>query len=359
MTSPTRVAFFVGVLGVQALAPHAATAQSLVQAAKAAVAQSAAAQAFSLTSTREDPASGQLVIVGSGFRPGIDVVLNGARLRVLAVLSHEIRAELPTLLPGSYRLVVDQRRGGTQRFVVTLGTGTSVPGPAGPQGPMGPQGAAGPQGLRGLNGPGGVSGPAGAAGSAGASGVAGPAGPIGPAGIAGAPGAVGLQGLQGAPGPQGLQGVAGPPGIAGGLTVMASNGATLGTLLTPGMSGQPSLVALQDRGIWLMAPVNPDGIAPMAFYALYADAACATAPYVPLDTNPAPLLRLLQTVNAGDTTAYYAGNPTEVRVSASLSLLGQPAQCEPTAGTGWDQPMLAGPLQTFDLSRFPARFTIR
>jgi Collagen triple helix repeat (20 copies) len=331
MTSLTRVACVLGAIGAHAALPAAASDQSLALAAKAAQAQSSAAQEFRVTSTRLDPATGQLVVVGTGFRPGVEVVLNGGRLRVLSLLSHEIRAELPTLLPGSYRLEVEQRRGGTQRFVVTLGlggtgTGTGTPGPAGPQGPqgpMGPQGPAGAQGLRGVAGP------------AGANGAAGPQGP------------------------QGLQGVAGPAGSSGGLTVVASNGAVLGTLMTLGMGGQPSVVALQDNGVWLVAPVNPEGIAPMSFPALYLDAACATTPYIPFDTNSTPLMRLLQTVNAGDATAYYSGNPTGPQVFSYMSPLGQQTPCQTTTGTGWDQSVLAGPLQRFDLTRFPAPFRIQ
>ena len=369
MTSLTRVAVVLGALGAHAVVPASASEQSLAMAAKAAAAQSAVAQEFRVTSTRQDPATGQLVVVGTGFRSGVEVVLNGGRLRVLSLSGHEIRTELPTLLPGSYRLEVEQRRGGTQHFVVTLGigagTGTGVPGPPGPPGPigpqglMGPQGPAGAQGLRGLAGPAGANGAAGLPGPAGPAGVAGPAGAMGPAGPTGAPGLTGPQGLPGAQGPQGLQGVAGPAGISVGLTVVASNGAALGMLLTLGMGGQPSVVALQDNGVWLVAPVNPEGIAPMSFPALYLDAACATTAYIPFDTNSTPLLRLLQTVNPGDPTAYYSGNPTGPQVFVAMSPLGQQTPCQTTTGTGWDQAVLAGPLQAFDLTRFPAPFRIQ
>jgi hypothetical protein len=149
----------------------------------------------------------------------------------------------------------------------------------------------------------------------------------------------------------------GPAGPAG-LTVLAANGNTLGTLLAFN-PGQPSMVAVQNQGIWLVAPVNPEGIAPMSFYALYADDACAGAPHLPFDTNPAPLFRLLQVVTSGDTTAYYAGSHALLQTFRSLSVLGRPDQCQSAAGSGWDQPLLAGPLRTFDLSPFPAPFAIK
>jgi hypothetical protein len=264
----------------------------------------AAAQQFAVSSTRLDPSSGHLVIVGRGFKPGVEVVLNGARLQVVSVESHEVRAKLPALLPGTYRLELNQRRGLPQRFVVTVGIGGSdgTVGPPGPMGPMGPQG------------------------------------------------------LQGVAGPAGATGAVGPAGAAGGLTVMAANGNPLGTLMT---FGQPSMVALQDNGVWLVANVNPDGVVPTPFYALYTDGDCKSPPFVPLDTNPAPFFRLLQTLSAGDTTAYYAGNPTLVQTSLGLSELGRPDLCRSAVGTGWDQPTLVGPQQTFDLSRFPAPFVIK
>ena len=232
-------------------------------------------------------------------------------------------------------------------------------GPMGQMGQMGPAGLNGPAGAQGLQGAAGAAGPAGAmgpAGPAGATGAAGPAGaagPMGPLGATGAPGVAGPQGLQG------LQGLAGPTGAAGGFTVVAANGNTLGTVLSFGTSGQPSLVALQNNGVWLAAPVNPDGIVPMSFYALYADDACATPPFLPFDTNPAPFFRLLQTVNPGDTAGFYAGNAAQVQTFRSLSVIGQPGQCLPTAGSGWDLPLLAGPMRRVDLATVPAPFVVR
>ncbi len=139
---------------------------------------------------------------------------------------------------------------------------------------------------------------------------------------------------------------------------MAANGATLGTVL----SFQPNsatLVALQDQGVWLVAPVTTDGIQPTSYVALYSDAECATTPFLPLDTNPAPFYRLLQTTAAGATTGYYAGNPMETRAFVAVSPVGNPGQCDPAAGTGWDAPTLAGPLRTINLGGFPAPFAVR
>ena len=172
---------------------------------------------------------------------------------------------------------------------------------------------------------------------------------MGPAGPAGPPGPQGLQGAQGAQGPAGAN---------AGVVMVAANGATFGTVLafTP---GSPTQVAVQDGGVWLQAPVNPDGLVPMSFYALYTDAACTSTPHVPLDTSPAPFFRLLQTVNAGDQTAYYAGNPLVHQAFQGLSPLGQPQNCAPTAGSGWEYPLLAGPQRAFDVTRFPAPFAIR
>lgn len=344
MTLPIRALLCIGVLCAQALSPFAAAAQ----------APPVSFQSFAVSSTRLDPASGHLIIAGTGFKPGIDVTLNGARLPIMSVQSHEVRAQLSPLLPGTYRLVLTQRRGLSQHFVVTVGIGSGEPGPTGPQGPQGPMGPVGPQGPAGAIGARGLQG---LPGPAGTNGAAGPTGPAGTTGAPGATGATGPDGPAGPAGPQGLRGVAGPAGAAGGLSVVAANGNTLGTLVSFGM-GQPSLVAVLDNGVWLVVPLNPDGVAPMSFPALYADAACSTAPFLPLDTSPAPLLRLLQTMNLGDKTAYYAGNAAQVQTFLGMSMLGS-LGCLPTAGTGWDLPLLAGPLRTFDLSLFPAPFAVK
>lgn len=306
----------------------------------------AVAQQFVVFSARHDATASQVVLVGSGFRADMRILLNGAALANASVTSREMRAKLPALQPGTYRLVIDPKRGNPQRFMLTVTppamAGSGVPGP---MGPMGPQGPAGPQGLAGLTG---------------AQGPAGPVGPTGATGAAGAMGPAGPQGVAGPVGPAGPQGAAGPQGPAGTSAgaVVAANGATLGTVLSF-QPGTAMLVALQDQGVWLAAPVTPEGIQPTSLLALYGDEACGTPPFIPLETNPAPFYRLLQTTAAGATVGYYAGNPMETRAFVAMSPLGDPGQCQLAAGTGWDGPMLVGPLRTINLGGFPAPFAIK
>ena len=89
-----------------------------------------------------------------------------SQLKVLSISPTEIKAALPPLAPGTYRLAVRQGRGEVSRFVVSVGGGgdARTPGPQGPPGPAGPMGPSGPEGLRAL---------AGAAGSAGTAGLEG------------------------------------------------------------------------------------------------------------------------------------------------------------------------------------------
>ena len=56
---------------------------------------------------------------------------------------------------------------------------------------------------------------------------------------------------------------------------------------------------------------------------------------------------------------YFAGNPMETRAFVAVSPVGNPGQCDPAAGTGWDAPTLAGPLRTINLGGFPAPFAVR
>ena len=319
------------------------------------------ADQFVVFSARHDAAASQVVLVGSGFRSDMRIVLNGGALPNVKVTNTEMRAKLPPLEPGTYRVVIDQRRGASQRFMLTVMApgGNGVPGPPGPMGPMGLQGPAGPAGPQGLAGATGAPGPAGANGATGAIGPAGPVGAQGPAGVAGPTGATGAVGPAGPAGPQGAQGAQGPAGTSPtGSQVVAANGATFGTVLSF-QPGSATLVGVLAQGVWLVAPITPDGIQPTSYLALYGDAACQTAPFVPLDTNPAPFYRLLQTAAAGDTTGYYAGNPMEFRAFLAVSPLGRPDQCQDAANAGWDAAMLAGPLRTIDLAAFPAPFTIK
>lgn len=290
----------------------------------------ASAQSFSINSARLDADRGQVVVAGAGFREGVRVVLNGAARAVVSVTPTEVRAEAGELAPGTYRVSL-WRRGELRSFYVAVGSaggGGGERGPAGPAGPMGP---------------------------------AGPAGPPGAAGAPGAPGAMGPAGPTGAMGPAGPQGPAGPPGAAGvpaGVTVVAANGATFGTAVGVPVSG-PASVLLQDQGVWLVASVDSDGLNSMGAYALYLDSACRGLPFVTLGGSAPPLHRPLLTLSLGDPVAYYAGDPVTLQTFHGLSPLGMPTQCVPTAGTGFDYPMLAGPQQTFDMTRFPRPFTVK
>lgn len=294
----------------------------------------AAAQSFTIVSAHHDPDSREVVFYGSGFKAGARVVLNGKLLPTVSVKPTELRATVGDLAPGTYRALVLGRFSDAKSFVVAVEGGGSGRGPAGPAGPAGPMGPMGPMGPAGLPGSAGV------------------AGPMGPAGAPGAPGA---------PGATGPQGPAGPPGTAGavpGVTVLAGNGATFGTVIGASVSGSASVV-LQDQGVWLVASIDADGLNSMGAYALYLDGACRSTPYITLGGSAPPLHRPLLTLSIGDPVAYYAGNPVALQSFQSLSPLGQQDQCVPTAGTGFDYAMLAGPQQTFDMTRFPKPFTVK
>src|SRR2546422_2926212 len=171
------------------------------------ISSSVQADDMSIRSAHPSVAAGQLVIDGSGFKTGVHVWLNGSELKLLSVKPNEIRAKLPELDPGNYRLILehwkDERWSGQPRsFIVTLGSGGSgSPGPAGPQGPAGPPGPAGPRGA---------------------------------------------QGLQGATGPQGPKGDPGSTGTGSGFSVIAANGATLGSVV--GARSDSTMVARLEQG---------------------------------------------------------------------------------------------------------------
>ncbi len=156
---------------------------------------SAFADQVTVTRVREDRAKGHLVIGGSDFEKGVQVVLDTTFLKVVGITRSELRVELPNVPAGNYRLYVVPRRGPVGRFIATLGTSSGTEngqpgsqGPAGPMGPMGPMGLMGPQGFTGATG---------ATGAAGAQGLQGPAGPAGPQGLQRL---AGLAGLAGTPG---------------------------------------------------------------------------------------------------------------------------------------------------------------
>ena len=309
----------------------------------------AAADSLSVESAHPNTAAGQLVIDGSGFRPGLYVSVNDVELKVLSVNAHEIRVALPSLAAGNYRLVVRQWGDDVARFIVTIASGSgsaSQPGSQGVQGPVGPAGATGP---------------------------AGPVGPAGPAGRTGPTGPAGLQGLQGIQGPsgpdgsQGIQGLKGDQGPAGpaGLTVVAHNGQTLGTLVavTKAYGSDPAIVARQDNGFWLAIPVDSSGVVAMSYPIFYTGVGCTGDAFAYAEASPTPLFRLLQRMLPDETTGYYAGDP--VQMTAFPSMLGPTPgdsttkTCATTMSQGWSGAQLTGPLQAVDLSVFPAPFTIQ
>jgi len=273
---------------------------------------------FSIAAAHPDTTSKQIIIDGSGFRPGLSVSIDNIQLHVVSVNASEIRATLPALQPGSYRLVVSQWRDDEARFIVTIGGGSGIAGPAGTAGPMG---------------------------QAGPPGAVGPAGPAGP------------QGAKGDPGPA----TAGIPG----LKVIAFNGVTVGTIVAATKSGgsDPAIVARQDNGTWLAVPFDTSGVVPMSFPVFYSDPNCTGTAYAYVEANPTPLFKLLQRMLPTDTTGFYGGDPVQMMSFPSM-LTPDPnvsgsTICATTASMGWTGPLWTGPLQTVDLTNFPAPFRIQ
>ena len=279
---------------------------------------SAQLQPLSISAARPDTALKLLVIDGNGFKPGLAVYLDDMQIHVVSVTASEVRAALPALQPGSYRLVVSQWRNDQARFIVTIG-GSGATGPAGMTGPMGPSGPAG------------------------AVGPAGPAGPQGPKGDPG-PAAVGIPGLK----------------------LIAFNKVTVGTVVAASKSNgsDPAIVARQDNdGTWLAIPVDTSGVVSMSYPIFYSGPSCTGSAYAYVEANPAPLFRMVQRLLPTDSTGFYAGDP--VQWMAFPSMLTQDpnvpgaSTCVTTASMGWDGQQWTGPLQTIDLSQFPAPYSIQ
>ncbi|MEQ1759020.1 MAG: hypothetical protein ABL986_11925 [Vicinamibacterales bacterium] len=270
----------------------------------------AEADSLHLSGARRDAGSGQLVIEGGAFAPGVQVLLNGAQLRLLSVKARELRALTPTLKPGTYRLVVRQRRNDAWILLSVVDAGTASGGTAGQAGPEGPQGPPGPEGPQ---------------------------------------------------GPQGLKGDPGQPGAGAAMIVVAGNGNVLGSVVgvSKASASDPTIVARKEGGAWLAIPMDTDGVVPMWYPMLYADAACLTEPFLPADASPMPLFRLLQVMDRAATTGYYAGSPAAVGTFLGMSDPGQPNTCAPTAGSGWAAPLLAAPALSFDLVPYPKPFSVK
>ena len=279
--------------------------------------QPAHAEELLITSAHPDVASGVLVIDGTGFRSGLYIGLESDELKVLSVNTHEVKATLPaSLKSGSYRLVIRQWRDDYARFIVTIGGGGAT-GSAGPQGPAGSGGATGPMGPQ---------------------------------------------------GPQGAQGAQGPAGATTtipGLSVVGSNGVTLGPVVgvTKFSGTEPVMVARQDGGVWLSIGVDTTGVIVGSFPVFYDGAGCTGDAYAYFESNPAPLFRMAQRMLATDSTAFYPGNPTQMRSFPAMQIEDPMTPgtkiCVSAPAYGWGGPQFVGPLQTIDLSQFPAPLSVQ
>jgi IPT/TIG domain len=261
------------------------------------------------------PNANVLVIDGHGFRKDVDVSVNDIALKVLGVNPSEIRAALPPLAPGTYRVAVRQWRNEVARFFVTIGGGgtSTSQGPQGPAGPMGPMG---------------------------------PAGPVGPRG---------LQGLKGDTGP------AGPSGS--GLTVVSANGLILGTVVgvTKINSSDPTIVARKEGNVWLAIPVDKSGVVAMGYPVFFDGPGCSGNAFAALDGPTTPLFRLLQRESPTSALAFYGGDaaPTQPIVSV-MPDPAYPSDCKQYAGSGWDlTPFTLGERTWLDLSGFTAPFSVK
>lgn len=263
------------------------------------------------------PNPGVLVIDGHGFRKDLGVSVNDIDLKVLSITPTEIRAALPPLAPGTYRLAIRQWRNEVARFVVTIGGGTQAP-----QGPMGP------------------------------------AGPVGPMGPRGATGSIGPQGPQGSQGPKGDKGDQGPAGPAGGgLTVVSANGLTVGTLV--GVSkinaGDPAIVARKVDTFWLAIPVDQTGVVAMSYPVFFDAPNCGGGSFAVVDGSSVPLFRLLQRATP-TSPAYYGGDVAPSQIVSFVDTMG----CHAYVGSGWDISGLSfGDLRTLDVSGFTAPFSVQ
>jgi hypothetical protein len=279
------------------------------------------------------PSAGALVIEGHGFRRDIGVTVNEIELKVLSISPTEIKAALPPLAPGTYRLAVRQGRGEVSRFVVSVGGGgdARTTGPQGPQGPAGPAGAMGPRGPQGLQ------------------------------------GLLGLPGLKGDKGDKGDQGPAGPAGTgAGAPVVVAASGQVLGSVVgvTKFSQFDPATVVRNENGIWVAIQVDSQSILSGTFGILYIDSACGGQAYAKTENDNGrgvPLFRMVQRTDAEPTVGFYAGDPVRLQSFGSYSYVKNPgaADCFQTVpddavATAW-----GGPLKTIDLTNLAGPYRVQ
>jgi len=184
------------------------------------------------------PSVGQATIIGEGFGRTAPTVEFGEfdPLNVVSATNTEIVVDLPTNVPGDYRVIVKRGRSrwsddddddddddgarASDAYDLTLGAvdpqgEQGEQGPQGKQGDQGPQGKIGDQGPQGKIGDQGPQGKIGPQGEQGKIGDQGPQGKIGPQGPQGKQGDQGPQGKIGPQGPQGKQGDQGPQGKQG------------------------------------------------------------------------------------------------------------------------------------------------
>ncbi len=276
------------------------------------------------------PNAGVLLIEGHGFRKDIGVSVNEIELKVLSINPNEIKAALPPLAPGTYRLAIRQGRGEVSRFVVTVGGGTASQGPQGPQGPAGPAGAMGPRGLLGLQ------------------------------------GLQGTQGIQGPKGDKGDQGPAGPAGTgAGAPVVVAASGQVLGSVagVTKFSQYDPATAVRNDNGVWVAILVDSQNILSGAYPIFYKDGTCGGQAYAVTDNavdRPVPLIRAMQRIDS-EPVGFYAGNPVALQPFGSYSYVRNPGSVDcfqVVPGDGMS-PAWGGLLKTIDLSNLAGPYRVQ
>ncbi len=158
----------------------AALSASLLVAAEGARAADTVGAGLRVTRVAID--AGRLVIEGLATRSGVEVTIEGTRLRAVSDAKRAFRFSA-LLQPSDCRVTLVTARGKLPLAI----TGCGKTGARGPQGPAGPSGAKGDTGPKGDPGPQGTPGPKG---DTGAAGPQGPQGPTGPKGDKGDPGGV-------------------------------------------------------------------------------------------------------------------------------------------------------------------------
>jgi len=238
------------------------------------------AQPLTVTSAHPDSPAGALVINGAGFRNGVVVELEGQALKITSIKSRQIVTSLPSLDPGTYRLVVRDWFQ-SARFTVAI------------------------------------------------------------------------------------EKTGGASDVTPALSVVASNGTTLGTLVgvTKLFGTDPAMAARQENGVWITLPVDSSGVQVGSYPIFYTAADCTGDAYALLESTPAPLVRMVQRMTASDTTGYYAGNPTQQLSFPAMQIedFNNPGtkMCVSAPDYGWGGTLTVGPLQTIDLTQFPAPLTVK